>query len=208
VTESSLRLENLVKVAIQLCRGDEQSLRHSFETALRDGVTSTELREVILTSYLFDGYPTAIEGFRILSGLVPLSAPSIAPYDYSPSNVELWRERGGTLCRTIYGDRFDTLISNSINNAPELLPAMIVEGYGKVLARPELPITERELVVVTILAVKDRKRQLESHIYGAVRVGVEQWQIDTLLTVLAKELPADTHQTTAQLFQRAIRTLR
>jgi len=151
---------------------------------LGSGVTTAELREVILTSYLFDGYPTAIEGFRILYGEQPHDPPSPEHFDYTARNIALWAERGEALCRKIYAAQYDRLIGNSAEYAPELLPAMIIEGYGKVLSRPTLPVIERELMVVVMLATKDRPRQLYSHILGAIRMGADRPMFIAVLTAV------------------------
>ena len=54
---------------------------------------------------------------------------------------------------------------------PDLAEWMVVEGYGKVLSRPQLDARERELAVLGILAADAQERQLESHVRGALRVG-------------------------------------
>jgi 4-carboxymuconolactone decarboxylase len=55
---------------------------------------------------------------------------------------------------------------------PELDEWMIVEGYGKVLSRPELDLPRRELCIVAACAASGQARQLHSHLHGARNVGV------------------------------------
>jgi 4-carboxymuconolactone decarboxylase len=59
----------------------------------------------------------------------------------------------------------------------ELSPALdewaVVEGYGKTLSRPGLDEAARELCVVAALAALGAARQLESHLEGARRLGVD-----------------------------------
>jgi len=56
--------------------------------------------------------------------------------------------------------------------APDIFRWMIIEGYGKVLSRPQLDIRLRELSIITMLMIENREKQLYSHICGAVNVGV------------------------------------
>jgi 4-carboxymuconolactone decarboxylase len=62
---------------------------------------------------------------------------------------------------------------------------MIVEGYGKVLSRPELDVCTRELVNVAVLTVMGRPRQLYSHLRGALNTGAGETEItDALETAM------------------------
>ncbi len=51
---------------------------------------------------------------------------------------------------------------------------MILEGYGKVLSRENLPLITRELSIVAFLTMENRVRQLHSHILGALNVGASE----------------------------------
>ena len=160
------------RLAIMLCSAEDNILTEALQTALKQGLTADEIREIILTSYLFDGYPTAVEGFRLIDKLAPSSSTDDGACFYSPENVAQWRQRGAALCQLIYGRQYETLMNRVQSFAPELKDAMLVEGYGKVLARPKLDIRLRELCVVAILAFKNRPRQLLSHLLGALRLKV------------------------------------
>ena len=56
--------------------------------------------------------------------------------------------------------------------SPELDEWMIVDGYGKTLARPGLSAAERELCAVAALAARGAVRQLDPHLEGAERLGL------------------------------------
>ncbi len=156
--------------------------------ALDNGVPESEIREVILTSYLFDGYPTALEGFRVLHGICSVNEMIKAPVEYLSENIDLWRHRGEQLCRKVYGEQFEPLLNRISDFAPELKDSMIIEGYGKVLSRPGLHIVYRELCVVSMLSLKFRLRQLRSHIIGALRVGADVNQLETAIGVASNFL--------------------
>jgi alkylhydroperoxidase/carboxymuconolactone decarboxylase family protein YurZ len=51
---------------------------------------------------------------------------------------------------------------------------MLVEGYGKTLARRGLPFAARELCAVAVLAATGAARQLAAHLEGAERAGLER----------------------------------
>ncbi|MDP8229376.1 MAG: hypothetical protein P9M15_07985 [Candidatus Electryoneaceae bacterium] len=213
------KIHSLCRIAALLCGGDEEKIKDSIRQAMDGGITTTEIREVILTSYLFDGYPTALEGFRLLSEITGVTAVdtrlSIGADDpdklvqpvYRPDQVELWRCRGERLCRTIYGPQFEQLRHRVAEVAPELYDAMIVEGYGKVLARKGLDTMIRELCVVAILTVKNRPRQLLSHTLGALRLGAEPNHFDIIIDVIIPLVPADQIHGVRCIIDQALRKM-
>jgi alkylhydroperoxidase/carboxymuconolactone decarboxylase family protein YurZ len=203
---ASERLEaSFVRLAAALCSGDDRLVRECVNRALDAGATVQQLREVIHTSYLFDGYPTALEGFRILGEIT--GAPKVKPveFNYTGDSVRQWRERGEKLSRVIYGPQFDTLIERVRKMAPELADAMMVEGYGKVLARPELDPALRELCVVAILAAKNRPRQLLSHSLGAMRLGVKPAWLRALTGLLEGVAPRANLKRASGVIEEAAR---
>jgi len=173
---------------------------------LEAGITTDQLREVILTGYLFDGYPAALEGFRILSELALISRKESDAHLYNPENIALWRERGVKLCKMVYGAQYESLMKRVEAFAPELRDAMIVEGYGKVLSRPQLDIRLRELCVVTILAVKSRHRQLLSHTLGSLRLGVTIQQLHIAIKEAIENQPKEKIQQVYSTIELAIDT--
>ncbi|MDP8238740.1 MAG: carboxymuconolactone decarboxylase family protein [Candidatus Hatepunaea meridiana] len=198
-------MENhLYRVTATLVSGEEDIIKESFQEALNAGIIISQLREVILTSYLFDGYPTALEGYRILFELVGYQSIDKTDLTYNPVSIESWRKRGEPLCRTIYGPQYELLMKRVMQIAPELSDAMIVEGYGKVLSRDGLEPRVRELCVVTILAVKYKPRQLLSHTLGALRLGATPEHLLYLLDVISEITPNGNINKAHKIIEEAI----
>ncbi len=131
-----------------------------------------------------------MEGFRLLSEIAGPSGVDRADLTYTPHNIAAWRKRGEPLCRKIYGAQYEPLMARIARIAPELSDAMIVEGYGKVLAREGLEPRQRELCVVAILTVKFKPRQLLSHALGALRLGATSEQLLNIIEI-ATEIKID-----------------
>ena len=58
---------------------------------------------------------------------------------------------------------------------------MSLEGYGKVLSRPGLEIKSREMAIVACLIVDNRRKQLDSHIRGALNVGIVESELRAVI---------------------------
>jgi 4-carboxymuconolactone decarboxylase len=83
-------------------------------------------------------------------------------------------ERGEQTCAIVYGDHYERLRENIARLHPDLDRWMVVEGYGKVLGRPALDLAVREMLIVAMLVVQGEsgRRQLRSHLKGALSAGV------------------------------------
>lgn len=165
----------LVGLGAALATGSAASLEEALRRAHRDAPPAA-VEETILQSYLFLGYPAALNAFarwREVSGR--------PPPEPEPDDPDAWEARGEDVCRRVYGDQYGSLRENIRALHPDLERWMVAEGYGKVLGRDGLDLATRELVVAAILAVIGAAPQLYSHLRGAVRSGAEPGTVDAAL---------------------------
>lgn len=159
----------LVTLSAAIAGADAAAIAREAERALANGVTPAALYEATLQSYLFVGFPRAIEAFFAVRPVLERAgwnAPAAAPPD-----PERWRREGDALCRRVYGRNFDKLLATMRALSPDLAEWMILQGYGMTLSRPGLGAMDREYAVIAILTVTRMWRQLRSHAIGAVHVG-------------------------------------
>jgi XTP/dITP diphosphohydrolase len=164
-------LETMMAASIHAVRGDEGRLRATLESGLGSEQDGRRLYEVLLQSYLFAGFPVALESLSVLDEVMKERYPEHRWDDGEVLDVEVFRQRGEDLCRQIYGSVYDRMMEKLEGITPDLSEWMVVEGYGKTLSRPHLSTIERELCIVAQLAVLQRERQLVSHVRGALNVG-------------------------------------
>jgi 4-carboxymuconolactone decarboxylase len=171
LTELDDATRALVQLSAVIAAGDEASLRSSLAQAA--GVTpAVHVEELVLQSYLFCGFPRALNAAREWRRVSPVPAPtSDEAEDFGLADE--WRERGEITCAAVYGPMYDKLRLNVRDLHPALDAWMVVEGYGKVLGRPGLDLPRRELCIVAACAATGQDRQLHSHLHGALNVGVD-----------------------------------
>jgi 4-carboxymuconolactone decarboxylase len=157
----------LVRVAAIVSAGSEGEVRDVLADAERS-VPHLWIEELLLQTYLFAGFPRALNAFREWRRRVPTPADPTAP---NP-DVRDWTERGRATCRAVYGSMYERLRENIGLLHPALDDWMIVEGYGKVLSRPGLDLSRRELCIIAACVASGQDRQLHSHLHGALNVGV------------------------------------
>ena len=167
VERDSAWVWDLIDLAAAQAAGDASAMDSAFGR-LRETGRGREVEEALLQSYLFLGFPAAIEGLRRWrkTGVEPPAA--------SEEDAGLWLERGERTCAVVYGDHYERLRENIARLHPDLDRWMVVEGYGKVLGRPALDLPVREMLIVAMLVVQGERgrRQLRSHLKGALSAGV------------------------------------
>jgi hypothetical protein len=137
--------------------------------------------ELLLQSYLFFGYPQAIEVLRVLAEVAPEQQEELVAQTTETATDKQLRQRGERLCRTIYNPNYDRLIANMSRISLELAEWMVIEGYGRVLSRPGPAQLEREIASIIFLCRSGHPVQLFSHVRGARNLGAER---DLLLSVV------------------------
>jgi 4-carboxymuconolactone decarboxylase len=180
----------LVRLAAVIAAGSEADVRTELTRAQRDARPEW-LEEVILQSYLFAGFPRTLNAareWRRVSGRPAPATDEGERLDRAPE----WRDRGEETCAIVYGPFYERLRQNIRALHPALDAWMIVEGYGKVLSRPELDLARRELCIVAACAASRQDRQLHSHLHGALHAGASQSAItDTLSAISVLVSPDD-----------------
>jgi|SRR5579883_1641084 len=162
---------SLCLIAASAACNNQQELADAICHALDAGISPGHIYEIILQTYLFAGFPAALEGVRTFESILKEKKIAFAPTAPEKFDVEKFRARGTELCKQIYSTNYEKLVSSLNTLSPELAEWMIVEGYGKVLSRTELDAQTRELANVTMLAALGWLRQLVSHARGAINTG-------------------------------------
>ena len=172
----------LVRLAAIVAIGDEPTLRLAMAAAAR-AIPTMWVEELVLQSYLFAGFPRALNAAREWRKASGLPAPADDEgIDYGRSDE--WRARGESTCAKVYGPFYERLRHNIAELHPALDGWMIVDGYGKVLSRDGLDLLRRELCIVATCAVARQDRQLHSHLHGVLHVGGTAEQVVATLAAV------------------------
>lgn len=191
----------LVRLSAAIATADAQVLAATIDRA---AVVAHQvaIEEAILQSYLFAGYPAALEAMRAWRTRSGVPAPASAAGDEAD-----WPERGAQVCAIVYGGQYERLRGNVAALHPELERWMVVEGYGKVLGRPGLPLRTRELCIVALLAGQSAPTQLYAHLRGALNAGAAVDDIELLFEEIAGLVEAGRVRDAREVW-RAVRARR
>lgn len=168
-----VRLSAALAAAGAAAEGPE--LEAAMAAAAREA-EADEVEETLIQSYLFLGYPAALNALRLWREVSGRSAG-----DPSPEDAGEHARRGEAVCRRVYGGEYEGLRANVRSLHPDVERWMVAEGYGKVLGRPGLDLATRELCIAALLAVADAPVQLYSHLRGALHVGASPDTVEASL---------------------------
>jgi 4-carboxymuconolactone decarboxylase len=186
----------LVRLSAVVAAGSERDIRDTMSTATSD-IPVAWVEELLLQSYLFAGFPRALNAMREWRRVQPL-AISTSVHE----SVEQWQSDGEATCSAVYGTMYERLRQNIRALHPLLDDWMITEGYGKVLSRPALDLQRRELCIIAACAAQDQDRQLHSHLRGALNVGVAPSVVTAAIDALADLLGTSRAQSVRLLWAR------
>jgi 4-carboxymuconolactone decarboxylase len=171
----------LILAAAAAALNETPLLKEIVRMSFAYNTTNEALYEALLQTYLFAGFPAALEGLAVLRIVCRETNRDFTPPPAENISLNLFQERGTILCEQIYTSAYVKMRQNLAATSPDLASWMILEGYGKTLARPELAPRMRELAICGVLAVLGWKTQLYSHLRGAMNMGATPIEcMDTL----------------------------
>lgn len=138
-----------------------------------------QAEEALLQSYLFVGYPVALQALAMWRERTGRAAPALP----TPEKPRDWRARGEKVCGVVYAGQYAKLRDNIARLHPDMERWMLEEGYGKVLGRPGLDLKLRELCIVGVLVGLDAPPQLYSHLRGALNAGAAPEEVETAVEI-------------------------
>ncbi len=177
----------LVRVAMAVARGDEATTRDRMRAARAAKVPDRWIDELLLQGLLNVGYPLSLAAFAVWRGL---AGPTDGGESLLHSEHGRWAKRGETLCAEVYGRTYHKLLLNLRALHPALEALVVVDAYGKLLARPGLDAARRELCTLAAITMLETPKQLHAHLRGALNLGWKREDVDALLVLAEQDVGA------------------
>ena len=182
------RQQNIVAIACLEAKGDLENLSGAIHTGLDEGLTVSEIKEVLSHLYAYTGFPRSLNALGVLQQvLAERKAKGIRDRegkeaDPLPDDFDALKE--GTAIQTkLSGAPFDYTF------APATDYYLKAHLFGDIFARNNLTFPERELVTVSALSgIKGVEPQLKSHVRGAKNMGLTDAEIHFIPGVLLQKV--------------------
>ena len=195
------RTRFLVSAVVTTVLGRREELEEVLRRASRARVDSEEIREAILQTHLFAGFPRAIEALETLeearaTGAFPESAPR------AEGERAGARERGEAFFERVYAERSAAVRERLAHLHPDLERWVVEHAYGRVLGRDGLDASLRELLAAAALLALREWRPLASHLRGAIRLGATRGEVRETLLQAGAHLPAEPLDRATRMLDR------
>lgn len=176
--------QNIVKIASYTAKGDLQNLEKSLNVALDEKLSVNEIKEILVQSYAYCGFPRSLNGVGTFMKVV----------DSRQGKNDVIGEEGKVLPKDTdkyaYGDKVQVeLTGNHVTGklfdfSPASDQYLKEHLFADIFARGVLTYQEREIATIAMLSsIKGVEPQLNAHIKMGKHIGLSDEQVEEILEI-------------------------
>ena len=187
--------QHIAEVAALTSMGDLDKLKTVLTDGLNDGMTVSELKEVMVHTYAYCGFPRALRGLQTLVAVLDERKAKGFEDDWgreaSPiTDTRRKYERGRDILAEISGVPVDAPKADYAVLAPEIEVFLKEHLFADLFERDVLTYAERELTTVAVIASlgKGVEPMLKGHMGIALNVGVTPDELRGVLAIVEKNV--------------------
>ena len=187
--------QHIAEVAALTGKGDLDRLKTVLIDGMNDGMTVSELKEVMVHAYAYCGFPRALRGLQTLVAVLDeRKAEGIEDKrgrDASPiTDTRSKYERGRDILAEISGVPADAPKADYAMLAPEIEVFLKEHLFADLFERDVITYAERELATVAVIASlgKGVEPMLKGHMGIALNVGVTPDELRGILAIVEKNI--------------------
>jgi 4-carboxymuconolactone decarboxylase len=177
------RVLPLAPLAAAAAGGRSDAVERAAREAVSAGCTPDEIRETLLTVVPFCGFPRALDAFsaahRVLAGTRHTADGAASP------------SRGAAFFDDVYGADAAKVRANLAALDGDVARWVESDAYGKVLSRPGIAPSVREMIGVVLLAAQGLRGQLPGHVRGALNCGATTAEVASFVDAASRFIVAD-----------------
>lgn len=186
----SAKEKSIITIASLTAKGDLVMLKAELNKGLEAGLTVNEIKEVLVHTYAYCGFPRSIRGLQTFMELLnERKAKGIV--DKQGKEASSIKEDGNKYERgkTILGQLTKTPQPNTLTGysafAPVIDTFLKEHLFADIFERDVLSYTERELVTISVIsAIGDAEPMLKAHLSIALNVGLTSGQLKEFIVVI------------------------
>jgi 4-carboxymuconolactone decarboxylase len=144
-TELDLRLRMLVTLSVLSCLQRLAQLRTYLNSAFNIGLEAVEVREVLIQSSVFAGFPATVNSLELLREVLEIRGLEVAPTAVSEADIASLDRRGAELQRRLFGEPTrGAQTRETLGDAAHTLRTLERRFvFGELLHRPGLSLADR-----------------------------------------------------------------
>lgn len=192
------RQKKIIPISAFTASGNLQKLGTALSKGLDSGLTVNEIKEILVHTYAYAGFPRALNGITIYmavldkrkeQGINDKTGKEATPL---PSDFD----------RSAYGHQVrNALVGRDISKRTSGYPVftpiidqfLVEHLFADIFSRDVLSHQERELVTISILAaMTGTEPQLKTHLRISMNMGLSKAQLEDFVAVLKQDVSAET----------------
>lgn len=190
--ENSLnpKQKNIISISTQTAKGDLTSLKGNLNAGLDAGLTVNEIKEVILHTYAYCGFPRSIRGLQtfmtVLDERKAKGINDVLGAEASPITTKGNKyDRGKAVLEDLTGAKETGPKKGYAAFAPAMEVFLKEHLFADIFERDVLTFKERELVTVAVISsIGDAEPMLRSHLTICLNVGLSPNQLQEFVGVI------------------------
>lgn len=182
----------IVQIASYTSLGNLEGLETALESGLENGLSINQIKEVLVHSYAYCGFPRSISGLRTFiavledrkaKGITDEQESEASPIVDEQSKYEQGKEVLGQLLNT----SLDGPKADYAQFAPQIDTLLKEHLFADLFKRDVLTYQQRELATVSILvSIGNVEPMLKSHMNICIIQGIKTEQLKELLAITKK----------------------
>lgn len=183
--------KSTITISSFTAQGKLKELKRSLNSGLDSGLTINEIKEILVHTYAYCGFPRSIRGLqtfmevldeRKAKGINDVVGKEASIVDSENNKYERGKEILGQLTQAKQPDK----LSGYSAFAPTIDTFLKEHLFADIFDRDVLTYAQRELVTISVIsAIGDAEPMLQSHLGISLNVGWSPQQLNEFVTVIS-----------------------
>jgi len=200
--------QEIVRISAFTASGDLENLRFSLNDGLYAGLTVNEIKEILVHTYAYCGFPRSLNGIGVFmnvlseregKGIKDEIGRDITPIPSSRNSIEFGTEVQTKLAGApVQGGMYDF--------APAVDEFLKGHLFGDLFGRDILDFQTREIVTIAALGnMSGVNPQLAAHFNLGMNAGLTEEQINGIINVFDKRIGKEQGKNAREIFDEVIK---
>lgn len=204
----NIKEQEIVRISAFTASGDLENLKISLNDGLDAGLTVNEIKEILVHTYAYCGFPRSLNGIEIFmnvlsqreaKGIKDEAGRDITPIPRDRNSIEFGTEVQTKLAGSpVQGGMYDF--------APAVDDFLKGHLFGDLFGRDILDFQTREIVTIAVLGnMSGVNPQLAAHFNLGMNAGLTKEQIEGIIDVLDKKVEKEQGKNARKIFEEVIK---
>lgn len=202
--------KNIINISSFTAQGKLQELKSSLNSGLDSGLTINEIKEILVHTYAYCGFPRSIRGLqtfmevldeRKAKGINDVVGKEASLIDNENNKYERGKKILGQLTQTKQPDK----LSGYSAFAPAIDTFLKEHLFADIFERDVLTYAQRELVTISVIsAIGDAETMLQSHLGISLNAGWSPQQLKEFVTVVSSTINKEKSNATKMVLNQVL----